>query len=85
MTGRGFDWSFKVIFDQAPSSSINIVQNINKESLLKLVDRKAVPKYIGGDLDVPIQPLGKPVWEYYCNFEEEFEGNTILKLNIEYI
>ncbi|CAG5096391.1 Similar to Ttpa: Alpha-tocopherol transfer protein (Mus musculus) [Cotesia congregata] len=47
----------------------------DKESLLKLVDRKAVPKYMGGDLDVPIQPLGKPVWEYYCNFQEEFEGS----------
>lgn len=39
---------------------------------------------MGGDLDVPIQPLGKPLWEYYCNFQEEFEGNDILKLNIVY-
>ncbi|XP_044581229.1 alpha-tocopherol transfer protein-like isoform X2 [Cotesia glomerata] len=46
----------------------------NKESLLKVVDRKAVPKYMGGDLDVPIQPVGKPLWEYYCNFQQEFEA-----------
>ncbi|CAD6234039.1 GSCOCG00012358001-RA-CDS [Cotesia congregata] len=50
----------------------------NKESLLKVVDRKAVPKYMGGDLDVPIQPVGKPLWEYYCNFQQEFEESVKL-------
>ncbi|XP_074096383.1 retinaldehyde-binding protein 1-like [Cotesia typhae] len=50
----------------------------NKESLLKVVDRKAVPKYMGGDLNVPIQPLGKPLWEYFCNFQEELEETVKL-------
>lgn len=48
----------------------------NKESLLKLVDCKAVPKYMGGDLDLP-----------QFNHLESWYGNiiAIFKKNLKVI
>ncbi|XP_057329535.1 alpha-tocopherol transfer protein-like [Microplitis mediator] len=45
----------------------------DRESLLKLIDRNALPTQYGGDLKLPSEPMGEAVWEYFCHFQKEFE------------
>lgn len=47
----------------------------DRASLLQLIDAKALPERYGGSLEVPNEPIGEPLWEYFCKFEKEFEGN----------
>ncbi|XP_012252208.1 alpha-tocopherol transfer protein-like [Athalia rosae] len=44
----------------------------DKVSLLEHIDSKALPDRYGGNLEFPTEPLGMKLYEYFCNFEEDF-------------
>ena len=56
----------------------------NRDSLMKFIDAKALPKRYGGDAEIPDEPVGESLYNYFCAFEEDFKGNLlILSFNLK--
>ncbi|XP_015592326.1 alpha-tocopherol transfer protein-like [Cephus cinctus] len=47
----------------------------DRASLLSFIDAKALPTQYGGQLELPSEPLGERLWEYFCTYEEDFQAS----------
>ncbi|OAD60849.1 Clavesin-2, partial [Eufriesea mexicana] len=45
----------------------------NRESLIAYTGAKATPVEFGGNMELPDEPLGPKIAEYFCHFEKDFE------------
>ncbi|XP_015127415.1 alpha-tocopherol transfer protein-like [Diachasma alloeum] len=44
----------------------------NRPALLSHIEAKALPRRYGGDLDIPADPIGEPLFKYLTLWEDEF-------------
>ncbi|CAK9799180.1 CLVS1 [Anthophora quadrimaculata] len=47
----------------------------NRNSLISHVGEKCLPTEFGGKLQMPSEPIGELICDYFCCFEKNFEGN----------
>ncbi|XP_003427226.1 alpha-tocopherol transfer protein-like [Nasonia vitripennis] len=45
----------------------------DRPSMLNYMDAKMLPKKYGGEFDFPDKPIGDPIYEYSCGYEEYFD------------
>lgn len=48
----------------------------NWDSLRTFIDKCAVTKRHGGELDVPDEAYFTPLWELFCHFEQSYKDLT---------
>ncbi|XP_017766979.1 PREDICTED: alpha-tocopherol transfer protein-like [Eufriesea mexicana] len=48
----------------------------NRESLIAYTGAKATPVEFGGNMELPDEPLGPKIAEYFCHFEKDFEESN---------
>ncbi|XP_035740122.1 alpha-tocopherol transfer protein-like isoform X1 [Vespa mandarinia] len=46
----------------------------NREKLINMIGRKALPKEYGG-LELSESPIGEDVWNYFCHWQKEYEDS----------
>lgn len=46
----------------------------NRPALLQHIEAKSLPRRYGGDLDIPAEPVGEPLYKYLSLWEDEFIG-----------
>ncbi|KOX73152.1 Alpha-tocopherol transfer protein-like [Melipona quadrifasciata] len=49
----------------------------NRESLLSFVDENVLPVEFGGKYEMPRESIGQGIYDYFCWFEKDFEGNPL--------
>ncbi|KAF7992240.1 hypothetical protein HCN44_001565 [Aphidius gifuensis] len=55
-----------------------IFHGTDKAGLKSYIGAQALPQKYGGDLDLPLEQVGEPLWNYLNQFHEEFEESSKL-------
>ncbi|XP_043594006.1 alpha-tocopherol transfer protein-like [Bombus pyrosoma] len=48
----------------------------NRDTLLSFIGAKALPMEFGGELEMPNEPIGQGICDYFCWFEKDFEASS---------